>query len=91
MNPSSIVAAKPNGTAVNGAELELSGLRRQFGGVAALDRVDLQIKPESLTVVVGPSGCGKSTLLRVLAGLVWRWVREGTAGGDPDAEAAKDA
>ncbi|NUP74163.1 MAG: ABC transporter ATP-binding protein [Sinomonas sp.] len=69
MNPLTAIAAKPTEPAVNGAELELSGIRRQFGSTVALDRVDLRVKPESLTVVVGPSGCGKSTLLRVLAGL----------------------
>ncbi|ODA67439.1 Aliphatic sulfonates import ATP-binding protein SsuB [Methyloligella halotolerans] len=29
----------------------------------------LQIKPESMTVLMGPSGCGKTTFLRILAGL----------------------
>ena len=49
--------------------LALEGVRKRFGGVPALDGVDLEVQEGELLVVVGPSGCGKSTLLRCIAGL----------------------
>jgi energy-coupling factor transport system ATP-binding protein len=36
---------------------------------AILDRVDLDLAPQQLTLAIGPSGSGKSTLLEILAGL----------------------
>lgn len=48
--------------------LQLNGLRKHFGSVAALDGVDLNVEAGSRTAIVGPSGCGKTTLLRVIAG-----------------------
>ena len=41
-----------------------------FGAVQALDRVDLDVRRESLTVLLGPSGCGKSTLLKAVNRMV---------------------
>ncbi|MDE0889924.1 MAG: ABC transporter ATP-binding protein [Phycisphaerales bacterium] len=41
----------------------------QFGSIKALDAVDLEIPPGSLTVVLGPNAAGKSTLVRGLAGV----------------------
>jgi multiple sugar transport system ATP-binding protein len=49
--------------------LRVEGLTKSFGGVTALDGVDLEAEAGELLVVVGPSGCGKSTLLRCIAGL----------------------
>jgi multiple sugar transport system ATP-binding protein len=49
--------------------ISISGLHKRFGGVSALDGVDLEAERGELLVVVGPSGCGKSTLLRCIAGL----------------------
>jgi NitT/TauT family transport system ATP-binding protein len=37
--------------------------------VVALDGVDRDLRPWTVTALVGPSGCGKSTLLRIVAGL----------------------
>jgi thiamine transport system ATP-binding protein len=42
----------------------------RFGGVAALERVTLEVDEGEVLAVLGPSGSGKSTLLRVVAGLV---------------------
>jgi branched-chain amino acid transport system ATP-binding protein len=50
--------------------LEASGLRLAFGGVVALDGVDLQLRRGSRTGVIGPNGAGKTTLLDVLSGVV---------------------
>jgi iron(III) transport system ATP-binding protein len=49
--------------------LELTGVRKAFGRVTAVDGIDLTVAEHELVALVGPSGCGKSTLLRVVAGL----------------------
>ncbi len=38
-------------------------------GVAALDGLDLAVRPGEFVSLLGPSGCGKSTALRLIAGL----------------------
>ncbi|KTR07816.1 ABC transporter [Aureimonas ureilytica] len=47
----------------------LDGLRKDYGSVNVIRRVDLSIASGEFVVLVGPSGCGKSTLLRMIAGL----------------------
>lgn len=48
--------------------LQLSGLHRNYGPVAAVSGIDLLATAGSRTAIVGPSGCGKTTLLRLIAG-----------------------
>ncbi|MCG5480104.1 ABC transporter ATP-binding protein [Sinorhizobium alkalisoli] len=51
------------------SELQLTGVRKAYGGLEVIKGVDLDIKTGEFVVFVGPSGCGKSTLLRMIAGL----------------------
>ena len=51
-------------------KIELKNVCKSYGkDVPVIERLDLQIKDGSFTVLLGPSGCGKSTILRMIAGL----------------------
>ncbi len=49
--------------------VRFENVSRRFGTVVALHRLNLEVQPGELMVLVGPSGCGKTTALRLLAGL----------------------
>ncbi|MDE2198658.1 MAG: ABC transporter ATP-binding protein [Rhodospirillales bacterium] len=51
------------------AEIVIDGIRKAFGAVVALERVELRVADGEFLALLGPSGCGKTTLLRVIAGL----------------------
>jgi putative spermidine/putrescine transport system ATP-binding protein len=49
-------------------DVRISGLRKQFGDVVAVDDVDLDIRRGEFFTMLGPSGSGKTTTLRMIAG-----------------------
>lgn len=48
--------------------LTLTGLTRRFGGVVAVQNVDLDLPPGSRRALLGPNGAGKTTLVNLIAG-----------------------
>lgn len=50
------------------ALLEGTGLRRRFGGVVALDGVDIALSDDEIVGIIGPNGSGKTTLFNLLSG-----------------------
>lgn len=57
-------------TAEDVPALAASEITVRFGGLTALSRVSIEVKPGSIAGLVGPNGAGKSTLLAVLSGLL---------------------
>jgi ABC-type sugar transport system ATPase subunit len=50
--------------------IEVAGLRKQYGGIVALDGLDLVVEAGTIHAIVGENGAGKSTLMKALAGAV---------------------
>ena len=64
-------------------QLQVSGLKKQFGADTVLNGINLEVHKGEVVVVLGPSGCGKSTLLRCMNGL--ETPTEGTISLDGEA------
>jgi len=65
------------------ATIEVTGLRKRYGPVLALNGMTFTVAPGQVTGFVGPNGAGKSTTMRVILGL--DAAEDGTAliGGQP--------
>jgi ABC-2 type transport system ATP-binding protein len=50
--------------------LRIRGLRRRYGEVVAVDRLDLEVRSGEILGFLGPNGAGKTTTLKVCAGLL---------------------
>jgi branched-chain amino acid transport system ATP-binding protein len=48
--------------------LELAGLTKHFGGVKAVEQVDMTVEEGSITALIGPNGAGKTTCFNMITG-----------------------
>ena len=61
--------------------LRVQGLSKSYGGLRALDKVDLEVRAGEVHAVVGENGAGKSTLMKVLGGITARDAGRTELGG----------
>ncbi|WP_040678417.1 sugar ABC transporter ATP-binding protein [Rhizobium mesoamericanum] len=47
----------------------MEGISKRYGGVTALNRADIAIRPGAIHAVLGENGAGKSTLIKIMAGV----------------------
>ena len=65
-----IMVAASAGAAETGGDLLIAkGVLMQFGGLKAINQVDLQVKRGTIHGLIGPNGSGKSTMMNVLTGI----------------------
>jgi branched-chain amino acid transport system ATP-binding protein len=63
--PSIFTSVRPD---ARRAELEVKSLTLQFGGITALNKIDLRVHTGELIAVIGPNGAGKTSLLNCITG-----------------------
>ncbi|MFW6147616.1 MAG: ABC transporter ATP-binding protein [Thermodesulfobacteriota bacterium] len=63
--PSIFASRKPED---NRADLEVKDLSLSFGGVVAIDKVDVSVQTGELLAIIGPNGAGKTSLLNSITG-----------------------
>jgi branched-chain amino acid transport system ATP-binding protein/branched-chain amino acid transport system permease protein len=54
--------------AADGAALSVRGLAKHFGGVAAVDGVDVEVGAGTIHALIGPNGAGKTTFINLITG-----------------------
>jgi ABC-type branched-subunit amino acid transport system ATPase component len=63
-------ASPPKRTTASGTLLYARGVGKAYGGVRAVDAVDLEIRAGEVLGIIGPNGAGKSTLIGLLSGAI---------------------
>ena len=48
----------------------MEGISKRYGGVRALEKAELSVRPGSIHAILGENGAGKSTLIKIMAGVV---------------------
>ena len=71
--------------------IEINGLSKRFGGVAAVDDLSFTARQGAVTGFLGPNGAGKTTTLRMLLGLASPTSGSATIDGQPYAQLADPA
>ncbi|HTS51652.1 MAG TPA: branched-chain amino acid ABC transporter ATP-binding protein/permease [Burkholderiales bacterium] len=69
IEPEAGALAFPSAHAAGEAMIQARNLTRDFGGIRALNRVNITVRPGVVHGLIGPNGSGKSTLVNVLTGL----------------------
>jgi branched-chain amino acid transport system ATP-binding protein len=54
---------------MDGAILQARGIAKSFGGLKAVDGVDIAVRDRSLHALIGPNGAGKTTAFNLISGL----------------------
>ncbi|HEX4202840.1 MAG TPA: ABC transporter ATP-binding protein [Ktedonobacteraceae bacterium] len=61
---------EPDSVGVTGnALLELRAVTKRFGGLAAVQNVDLVVQPREIVSIIGPNGAGKTTIFNLITGI----------------------
>src|SRR5438046_10226157 len=53
----------------NGALLKLNKVSKHFGGLAAVQDLDLEVRPREIVSIIGPNGAGKTTVFNLITGI----------------------
>lgn len=61
---------KHNNQELSMKEIEVSGLRKEYGSFTAVEGLDFEIEKGEIFGIVGPNGAGKTTTLKMLSGLI---------------------
>ena len=61
--------AQATNSEAGGALLSVKGLAKHFGGLKAVDGVDMEVRGGEIQALIGPNGSGKTTILNMLSGL----------------------